>query len=73
MTKTAPLCLLQRVQCCEACGQLVHEGCARSAKPDCRPAAVNCDKLLHMWQASGTVYEYPEVRMGCLPSVAVLG
>ena len=48
-------CLLQRGSCCEVCGILAHEGCARQVPDDCRPIALPAEKVLHTWKAAGTL------------------
>ncbi len=47
--------LLQRGSCCEVCGILAHEGCARQVPDDCRPIALPAEKVLHTWKAAGTL------------------
>jgi len=47
--------LLQRGSCCEVCGILAHESCARHVPDDCRPIALPAEKVLHTWKAAGTV------------------
>ena len=46
---------LQRGSCCEVCGVLAHESCARQLPDDCRPIALPAEKVLHTWKAAGTV------------------
>ncbi len=55
-------CNLQRVQCCEVCGVVAHEGaCARRAAQDCRPVAEAAPALAHLWQPAGTIFYDSEV------------
>ena len=54
MTEPVQL-LLQRGSCCEVCGVLAHESCARHLPDDCRPIALPAEKVLHTWKAAGTV------------------
>ena len=59
---------MQRVQCCEVCGTVVHEGtCARKAAHDCRPVGEAAAPMQHQWQPAGTIF-YDEVRGGCMRS-----
>ena len=46
---------MQRGSCCEVCGILAHESCARHVPDDCRPIALPAEKVLHTWKAAGTV------------------
>ena len=48
------LCL-QRGSCCEVCGVVAHESCARHLPDDCRPISLPAEKVLHTWKAAGTV------------------
>ncbi|KAK9817740.1 hypothetical protein WJX72_001471 [[Myrmecia] bisecta] len=44
----------KRVQCCEVCGTLAHEGCVRHVPHDCRPAAMQVEhRMVHMWKPAG--------------------
>lgn len=73
------------LQCCAACGLVVHDGCARRAGKTCRPLCCAGPRLPHFWQAKGTVLEEPEVRrrrccsgrwrcnLGWLAAAATLG
>ncbi|KAL0025763.1 hypothetical protein WJX77_009943 [Trebouxia sp. C0004] len=47
--------LFQRGSCCEVCGILAHESCARHVPDDCRPIALPAEKVLHTWKAAGTL------------------
>ena len=54
---------MQRVQCCEVCGVVAHDGtCARKAAHDCRPVTEASDSMVHLWQPAGTIYYDSEVR-----------
>ncbi|CAL8462241.1 g1772 [Coccomyxa elongata] len=47
----------ERVQCCEVCGVVAHDGaCARKAPQDCRPVAGATNSMVHLWQPAGTIY-----------------
>ena len=63
------LCL-QRGSCCEVCGILAHEGCARHVPDDCRPIALPAEQVLHTWKAAGTVLVENEVRVWLIDSLA---
>ena len=55
--------LAQRVQCCEVCGVVAHDGtCARKAAHDCRPVTEASESMVHLWQPAGTVYYDSEVH-----------
>lgn len=59
-----PNVLPQRVQCCEVCGVVAHDGtCARKAAHDCRPVTEASDTMVHLWQPAGTIYYDSEVRI----------
>ncbi|KAL0033148.1 hypothetical protein WJX79_005638 [Trebouxia sp. C0005] len=53
--RVEPNNLFQRGSCCEVCGILAHEGCARHVPDDCRPIALAAEKVLHTWKAAGTL------------------
>ncbi len=54
---------MQRVQCCEVCGVVVHDGtCARKAAHDCKPVSEAAQSMVHLWQPAGTIYYDSEVR-----------
>ena len=46
---------MQKVQGCEVCGVVMHEGCARRVPQDCRPVAEAGDRMLHLWKPAGVV------------------
>ena len=56
---------MQKVQCCEVCGVVLHESCARKAAQDCRPVAEAGDRMLHLWKPAGVVLHDSEVPL-CL-------
>ena len=58
---TRVYCALQRGSCCEVCGIIAHESCARHVPDDCRPIALSADKVLHTWKAAGTVLNESQV------------
>ena len=61
----------QRVQCCEVCGVIAHEGCVRKVPHDCRPAAEAGDRMLHLWKPAGIVL-HDEVQHFLLSTSATL-
>lgn len=54
---TAAGSLAPALQCCAACGLLIHDGCARKAGKTCRPLCLASPQLPHFWQAHGTVLD----------------
>jgi hypothetical protein len=62
--------LLQRGSCCEVCGILAHEGCARQVPDDCRPIALPAEKVLHTWKAAGTLMIESQVPQSSTSHVA---
>ena len=55
-------CAAQRVQCCEVCGVVAHDGaCARKAAHDCKPVSEASDSMVHLWQPAGTIFYDSEV------------
>jgi len=49
-------------QACEVCGEVVHDGCARKALPDCRPVAAAAAAPAHHWLPAGVVHYESDVR-----------
>ncbi|DBB13812.1 TPA: hypothetical protein ACH3X3_000808 [Trebouxia sp. C0006] len=63
--------LFQRGSCCEVCGILAHEGCARQVPDDCRPIALPAEKVLHTWKAAGTLMIESQDHEAAKPPVQV--
>ncbi|KAL3148265.1 hypothetical protein ABBQ38_013732 [Trebouxia sp. C0009 RCD-2024] len=61
--------LFQRGSCCEVCGILAHESCARHVPDDCRPIALPAEKVLHTWKAAGTVLIEEQEQHAAKPAV----
>lgn len=51
-----------RGQACEVCGEVVHDGCARKAAPDCRPVSCAAAAAAHHWLPAGVVHYESDVR-----------
>ena len=43
------------------CGEVAHDGCARKAPPDCRPAACAAAAPAHHWLPAGVVHYESDV------------
>ena len=62
-----PPAAVQRVQCCEVCGVVAHDGtCVRKAAHDCRPVTEASESMVHLWQPAGTIYYDSEVSQQIL-------
>ncbi|KAK9785856.1 hypothetical protein WJX73_007544 [Symbiochloris irregularis] len=59
-----PEAFLQKVDSCEVCGVIAHEGCARKVPDDCRPVAEIGEDIVHQWRPAGAVLQDKEDELG---------